>query len=91
MKRGFKAPKLVKTSISLPKQLWDFAVASAQVEGYNSVSAYIAELIRADRSSKAKQLVGPAETSSSSPSTYQRSADTFSIMTDAPAKKTGAK
>ena len=49
MKRKPKAPKLIKTSISLPEVLWDFASRRCEEEGFSSFSGYIAALIRADR------------------------------------------
>lgn len=48
MNRTSRKP-FAKTSISLPGPLWAFAQARADAEGFNSVSAYIADLIRRDR------------------------------------------
>ena len=49
MKKKTGAPKVIKTSVSLPKVLVDFAEKHCAEEGYNSLSAYIAELIRRDK------------------------------------------
>lgn len=46
MKRKPKAPKLIKTSISIPEVLMDFAVKQCEKRGFSSFSAYLASLIR---------------------------------------------
>jgi len=46
MKRTKDRVPLVKTSITIPKVLLDFAEKDITGEGFNSLSAYLAELIR---------------------------------------------
>lgn len=47
MRRASKI-RFVKTSISLPKFLWDFAIVEAEREGFPSVSAYLCQLMRSE-------------------------------------------
>jgi len=61
VKRKSGSEALVKTSITIPKVLAEFADRQVKTEGYNSFSAYIAELVRADRRrSEEKNQAGPA-------------------------------
>ncbi|MDE2101113.1 MAG: hypothetical protein KGL39_27950 [Patescibacteria group bacterium] len=41
--------KIVKTSISLPEVLAEFANRRCSEEGFNSFSAYVAHLVRLDK------------------------------------------
>ena len=49
MKRKPKPIKVVKTSISIPQVLMEFAEKQLEKEGFSSFSAYLAALIRADK------------------------------------------
>ena len=52
MKRKPKAAKLIKTSVSVPEVLMQFALKECEREGHNSFSSYLSSLIRADRDRK---------------------------------------
>ncbi len=46
---GEGGPRILKTSISLPLVLLQFAEARCRLEGHNTFSAYVAHLIRMDK------------------------------------------
>jgi Arc/MetJ-type ribon-helix-helix transcriptional regulator len=49
---GAGAVKIIKTSISLPEPLLDFAEQRQSTEGFYSLSAYLTHLIRMDKERK---------------------------------------
>lgn len=58
-----KKLKLIKTTISLPEVLVDWAEDRCALDGHNSFSAYIASLIREERDGTLKEMseVSPTE------------------------------
>lgn len=51
---GIQSQKIIKTSISLPENLMDFAEERCAAEGFNSFSGYVVHLLRmAKRESEA--------------------------------------
>lgn len=61
---GAEVSPLVKTSITIPSVLMEFAETQLTQEGFNSMSAYLAELIRRDRRERERLQIKPAEPSS---------------------------
>ena len=76
-KTGQDRPKLVKTSISLPDVLVKFAEQQIGKEGFNSLSAYLAHLVRLDKAEKEGAI-------SRSPAQYPPHRDEFSRTEDKP-------
>lgn len=52
---GTEAPKLHKTSISLPEVLARYAEQRCVDEGYTSFSAYLCDLLRRDKDEREKR------------------------------------
>lgn len=56
---GTEGVKLVKTSISLPEVLMQFAEKKCADEGFSSFSAYLSHLIRMEKERHQPQMVYP--------------------------------
>jgi hypothetical protein len=85
---GEGGPKIVKTSISLPEVLLEFAEGRCANEGFNTFSAYVAHLIRMDKERQDEKLMrAPPKNLSSSTSSAGTNSDVGHPSTSTAAKK----